>query len=578
MSLSAAFNIGRSALAASQLGIQIAGNNMANAATPGYSRQVGRLVPMRGDRSIPGVTIGAGVLMRSVLRQVDAGLESRRLASAADAAYANAQAGILSQVEDALGELGDNDLSSQMSAFFTAWSERANQSRSAASVVQQGDQLAAFIRRLRGDLADQRAQADAQLGAGVSRANELLAVIADMNRQVSESEVAGNVANTLRDQRDQAIRELSELMDVTVVPRGQQGVDVLAGSTPVILGSQARFLAVRSETVNGESRVSVVSGENQSRLDIDSGLLGSLLENRSEVIDATIARLDALGSQLIFEVNKLHSTGARASGLISASGTLTMSATERALALNDPANIAAASLPFAAANGGFLVHVRQASTGAVQTVRIDVDLDGLTAAGTPGFADDTSAEDIRAALNAVPGLSATFAADGRLTIQAADGFDFSFADDTSGALAMLGVNAYFTGTDAASIAVRADLTQDSNLLTAGRIVDGQFVDNGTALAIAGLQSRALPTLGGVTLADSWRDGVQRVAGQAGAARSVADAAGVVLESLEAQRAAVSGVSIDEEALSLMDYQRQYQAAARIIAVAEQMTQTLMEMV
>lgn len=578
MSLSAAFNIGRSALAASQLGIQVAGNNMANAATPGYSRQIGRLVPMRGDRSIAGITIGAGVLMRSVMRQVDAGLESRLLGSSADAAYANAQSGILSRVEDALGELGDNDLSSQVGAFFTAWSERANQSRSAASVVQQGDQLAGFMRRLRSDLADQRGQADAQLSAGVDRANELLTVIAEMNRQVSESEVAGNVANTLRDQRDQAIRELSELMDVTVVQRGQQGVDVLAGSTPVVLGSQARLLRVRSEVVNGESRISVVSGENESRLDISSGLMGSLLDNRSGAIDATIAKIDALGSQLIFEVNKLHSTGARSQGLSRASGTLTMSAGERAMALNDPANAGTASLPFAAVNGGFLVHVRQGSTGATQTVRIDVDLDGLTNAGTPGFADDSSAEDIRAALAAVPGLSATFSADGRLQVQAADGFDFSFAEDSSGALAMLGVNSYFTGTDAASIGVRSDLAADSTLLTAGRIVGGQFVDNATALEVAGLQTRGLNSLGGVTLMDSWREAVQRVGGQAGAARSVADAAGLVLESLDAQRAAVSGVSIDEEALSLMDYQRQYQAAARIISVAEQMTQTLMEMV
>ncbi|GJQ31053.1 MAG: flagellar hook-associated protein 1 [Phycisphaerae bacterium] len=578
MSLSAAFNIGRSALAASQMGIQVAGNNMANAATPGYSRQVGRLVPMRGDRSIPGITIGAGVLMRSVLRQVDAGLESRLRSSASDAAYANTQSSILSQVEDALGELGENDLSSQVSAFFRAWSERANQSRSAASVVQQGEQLASFMRRLRTDLTNQRAQGDSQLAAGVDRANELLTVIADLNRQVSESEVAGNVANTLRDQRDQAIRELSELMDVTVVPRGSQGVDVLAGSTPVVLGSQARLLRVRRETVDGESRVTIVSGDNQARLAISSGVLGSLLDNRAGVIDATIARLDALGSQLIFEVNKLHSTGARSEGLSRATGTLTMSNADRSAALNDAGNTATAGLPFRAVNGGFLVHVRQAATGAVQTVRIDVDLDGLTSAGTPGTADDTSAEDIRAALAAIPGLNASFTADGRLDVRAAEGFDFSFADDSSGVLAVLGVNSYFTGTDAASIGVRADLASDSSLLTAGRIVDGQFVDNGTALEVAGLQSRALGSLGGVSLVDSWRDAVQRVGGQASAGRSMATAAGLVLESLQAQRSAVSGVSIDEEALSLMDYQRQYQAAARIIAVAEQMTQTLMEMV
>ncbi|CAG0995093.1 Flagellar hook-associated protein 1 [Phycisphaerales bacterium] len=578
MSLTAAMNIGRSALAASQLGIQVAGNNMANAATPGYSRQIGRLIPLRGDRSIQGITIGSGVLMRSVLRQVDDGLESRLRAAVADQGYSNVQSQILSQVEDALGELGENDLSSQLSSFFRAWSERANQAGSSSSVIQQGDQLAAFMRRLRGDLTDQRRQIDDQLSAGVEQANQLLTTIASLNRQIGESEVAGNVANTLRDQRDQAVRELSGLMDVTVVQRGQQGVDILAGSTPVILGSQARLLAVKRETVGGESRVNIVSGNNESRLDITSGMLGGLLENRSASIDATVDRLDSLTAQLIFEVNRLHSTGARADGLRSATGTLTLPAADRSRALNDPANSSFASLPFQAVNGGFLVNVRQEATGAMQTVRINVDLDGVTNAGTPGFADDSSAEDIRVQLAAVPGLSATFTADGRLQVTAQDGFDFSFSDDSSSALAVLGVNAYFTGSDAGSIAVRGDLAADSSLLTAGRIVNGQFVENGTALELAGLQTKALNALGGMTISDSWRDGVHRVGAQAAAAVSTADAASLVRDNLDAQRAGVSGVSIDEEAINLMDFQRQYQAAARLISVAEQMAQTLMELV
>lgn len=577
MSLTTAFNIGRSALAASQLGLQVAGNNMANAATPGYSRQIGRLVPLRGDSSIPGLTIGAGVAMRSVLRQVDAGLESRLQGAVSDEAYAGTQSRLLSQIEDALGELGENDLSSQLSGFFSAWSEAANQSRSSSSVVQQGDQLASFMRRLRGDLVAQREQVDDQLGAGIERANQLLTTIAQLNGQIARAEVGGNVANTLRDEIDRSVLELSQLMDVSVVQRGQQGIDVLAGSTPVVLGSQARLLTARRETIAGESRVEIVSGENQAQLDIASGSLGSMLENRTASIDDTIDKLDTIAGQLIFEVNRLHSTGARAAGLSAATATLGIPSGERSLALNDPANTTLAGLPFAPVNGGFIVHVRQAVTGTSEEVRINVDLDGLTAAGTPGFSDDTSAEDLRAALNAVPGLSASFTPDGRLEVSAAEGFDFSFSDDTSGALAVLGVNAYFTGTTADDLGVRADLAQDSTLLTAGRMVNGEFIENGTALALAGLQTQAIDGLGGVSIADSWREGVLRIGARAAAATAIADASSLVREGLDAQRASVSGVSIDEEALNLMDYQRQYQAAARIISVAEQMTATLMEL-
>jgi len=577
MSLTAAMNIGRSALNASQLGIQVAGNNMANAATPGYSRQIARLSALRGDLSVSGITIGAGVRVESVLRQVDGSVESRLRLSIAEQSYAGVQSQIMSQIEDALGELGDNDLSSQLSAFFSGWSERANGSRSSAAVIQQGDQLASFIRRLRGDLADQRDQADDQLGVTVERANQLLATIADFNSQISQSEVAGTVANVLRDQRDQAVRELSTLMDVSVIDRGQQGIDVLAGSSPIILGGQARPLRTLSETVDGESRIWVVSGDNNTRLEIGSGQIGAILDNRSEAVNATIDRLDTLASQLIFQVNRLHATGARSAGLTTSTGQLTFSTSDRTRALNDPANAATASLPFGASNGGFFVHVRQQSTGSVQTVRINVDLDGITNAGAPGTADDTSIEDIRAQLGSIPGLSASFTTDGRLQVTAADGFNFSFADDSSDTLAVVGMNAYFTGTDASDIGVREALRSDSSLLSAGRIVNGQYVENGTALEVAGLQTRGLTTLEGMTLQDVWREGVQRVGAQASTARTSADAATIVRESLEAQRAAVSGVSLDEETLNLMDFQRQYQAAARLITVAQEMSQTLIEL-
>jgi len=578
VSLSAAFNIGRSALTAGQIGLQVAGNNMANASTPGYSRQVARLVPIRGNNTISGFGVGSGVAVSSVQRQVDAAVESRLRAATSENSYAQTQSSILSQIEDALGELGDNDLSSQMSSFFTAWSERANQTRSNTSVVQQGDQLSAFIRRMRGDLTDQRRQVDDQLGAGVARANQLLESIATLNRQISDAEVGGNVANTVRDQRDDAVRELSTLLDVTVVDRGQEGVDVLAGSTPVVLGGNTRGLVLRRDQVNGSTQVSIAVADDNTRLDVTAGQLGGLLSQRTAAIDATVGRLDEVASQLIFEVNKLHSTGANPAGLRTTASQLTMTTADRARALNDPDNTALAGLPFQPVNGGFLVQVRHNATGAIQTVRVNVDLDGITSAGTPGTTDDTSAEDIQAALAAIPGLSASFAPDGRLQVTASEGYSFNFAEDSSGVLGALGVNAYFTGTNGRDIGVRQDLIADSSGLSAGRIVNGTLVENGTALEMAGLQSKGLTSLSGRSIPQLWRDTMQTVGADAASANSRAAAASLVQDSLTAQRAAVSGVSIDEESINLMESQRQYQAAARLITVAQEMASILLELV
>ena len=159
MSLTSAMQTGRSALAASQLGIQVAGNNMANAATPGYSRQVMNLAPMRGDSSGLGASVGRGVAVRAVSRQVDQALQARVMLSTSQQAAAQTRSDVLAQIESILGELGDNDLSSQLSAFFNSWSERANQTRSEAAVVQQGEQLATFMQRVRSEL-DRPAPAD----------------------------------------------------------------------------------------------------------------------------------------------------------------------------------------------------------------------------------------------------------------------------------------------------------------------------------------------------------------------------------------------------------------------------------
>ena len=578
MSLTSVLNIGRSALGASQVGIQIAGNNMANAATPGYSRQVGTFSPMRGDSSLQGISIGLGVQVRDVRRQVDNALTGRLWASAADQSAAQTQYGLMSQIESVLGELGDNDLSSEMSSFFRAWSETANGNGSSAVVVNQGAKLASFVRSLRSDLTQQRTLLDQQLAEGVRSANELLTQVAELNRAIYDAEGTGATANTLRDQRDQALTDLSSLLEVSVVDRGQQGIDVLVGSTPVVMGSRSRGLEVRRESDNGETVTRVLVSESQTQLDITTGQIGAVVSGRTGALDETVAALDEIAAQLIFQVNKLHSTGRNLSGFSALSGSLTVRTADRTLAMNDPENETFSGLPYSAVSGGFVVNVRNTATGAAESVRVNVDLDGLTNAGLPGTGDDTTAEGIRAAIDAVSGLSASFDAEGKLVIEADEGLEFSLADDTSGALAVLGVNAYFTGTNGTDIEVRGDLERNPSLLARGRDTASGFVENGTALAINGLQTQKISTLSDRSITEAWRDASQLVGNRTATAKSRAEASAVVTESLSAQRAAVSGVSLDEEAVNLINYQRQYQGAARLISLADELTQTLLNLV
>jgi flagellar hook-associated protein 1 FlgK len=165
-----------------------------------------------------------------------------------------------------------------------------------------------------------------------------------------------------------------------------------------------------------------------------------------------------------------------------------------------------------------------------------------------------------------------------MTIAAATGYTVSFAEDTSGALAVLGINTYFTGRDATDIDVRSEIQSTPGLLATGQMVNGQPTDNGAALAIAGLQTKTVDALGGQSISAAWRDAAQQVGGAAQGASTQAQASSMVRQNLEAQRSAISGVSIDEESINLLNFQRQYQGAARFITAVDEMTQTLLGLI
>jgi flagellar hook-associated protein 1 FlgK len=582
MSLSAALAIGRSALNASQVAMQITGNNFANASTPGYSRQIVSFVP-NGTQRLGQYFIGQGVGIQAINRSVDNGLQSRLWSGYSQEAATGTTQQFLSGLEGVINELGDNSLSDGFNKFFGAWSTLANspnQDGSRALVVAQGGALAGQIKSIRSDLVNARTQLDQQTTDAVTQANNLLDQIASVNIQIVNAEGGGaGQANSLRDQRDQLVTSLSQIMDCTVVEQPGGSYNVLVGSTPVVINGVNRGLKIENVT-NGATTtdLTVHVAQDGTQLNITGGTVGGLLAQRSGSLDQTIKKLDDVTSQLIYQVNKLHSAGYGSTPIESVTGTQTVPAADQAKAFNDPTNSTFGNLPFKMTNGGFLVTVKNTQTGASQTVRINVDLDGITNAGTPGTTDDTSLSSLSSDLNGIPNLSASINADGTLKINAASGYTVSFGEDTSGALAVLGINTYFTGTDATNIGVRQDLTDTPGLLASGYVVAGQPNDNAAALAIAGLADTTNSSLGGRSIAGAWRDAAQQVGAQAQAATTQAQAASLVRQNLDAQRSAVSGVSLDEESINLLNYQRQYQGAAQFITAVDQMTQTLLAMV
>ena len=174
------------------------------------------------------------------------------------------------------------------------------------------------------------------------------------------------------------------------------------------------------------------------------------------------------------------------------------------------------------------------------------------------------------------GITATVSADRSLVITAATGDELTFSEDSSGALAALGINVFFSGSTGEDVGVSEVIRGDASLLGAG--AENITGSNAVALEIAALQDKSVESLGGKSLREYWQAGVNELAVRTNAANTRLEGATLVRESLDAQNAAVSGVSLDEEAIDLLSFQRQFQAAARFISVIDETLQSLMAIV
>ena len=562
MSLNGALQIGQSALFASSAALQVAGNNMANAATPGFHRRTISLAPL-GSGGVGVAGLGQGVQILNVRREVDIALQGRyrdslsqEMRSAMDFRYASA-------IETLQNELSENDVSSMLSQFFNSFSELANNPSDHAMravVVQEGVSLAARLSGLRSDYNTVLEEVNQSLGISVAAANDMLDQIAAINQQISTQEGAGSDATALRDQRDTVIDELSQLVDVSVIEKTNGSVDVLVGSIPVVIGAESRGFDLRQSMEGENVHMSLRVDVDGTVLNVTGGAIGGLLAQRAETIQPAIEQLDQLAQELIRQINILHSQGQGETGYTSI--TSSAGVIDSTVPLNQEGN----GLAFEIGSGSFFVHVTDQATGTTTAHEVAVNGDAM------------SMQDLIDVINGpsgVPNVTASLGPGNKLILTADEGMEISFSDDSAGALLGLGVNTFFTGSNASDINVIGLLQDDPSYLAVGA---GHIPGSGqTALAIAGLQDQEVDGLGGRSLREFWQESVTSLAVKANGAAAKAESTSLVRSSLYAQTQSVSGVSIDEESVNLLTFQRQFQAAAKFINVIDETMETLLRM-
>jgi flagellar hook-associated protein 1 FlgK len=188
--------------------------------------------------------------------------------------------------------------------------------------------------------------------------------------------------------------------------------------------------------------------------------------------------------------------------------------------------------------------------------------------------------------NTDPDIQADVTSDGRLTIQSTGTSRFAISQDDSDVFAAIGMNTFFSGSDASNIELASAMKGKPELVAASRIDDDGSLtgtagaltsgDNRGALDIAALQEAAL--VGDDTAEWAYSTMVGSLGVEASTVYDNAEYQDLVVNELNSQIQSVSGVNLDEEVVRLMEYQWAYEAAARLISTTDEMFQQVFQLV
>jgi flagellar hook-associated protein 1 FlgK len=240
MSLSQALSIAMSGLRANQLALALTSSNVANSDTPGYVRKTVNQV-----QTVSGA-IGAGVSVTGVNRELDLYLQQQIRTEQSGASYADLRSSILSSLQSIYGTPGGtgtletafNSLVTAVQGLSTSsdsQSARIGVLNAAQSLTQQLNSMSSGIQSL-------RSQAESGLNSAVNTANTAMQQIVNLNAQLQSGNTTDAAAAALKDQRDQYVDQLSQLMDIRVIENDNQ-IQVFTNSGVQLVGAQASTLS-----------------------------------------------------------------------------------------------------------------------------------------------------------------------------------------------------------------------------------------------------------------------------------------------------------------------------------------------
>jgi len=305
-SIGGILSIARTALMTHQAALEVTGHNIANAETPGYTRQ-NLLLGQNDLRVTPHGNFGTGVRVSTVARAREALLDQDVRSQLAPSTHAQTRRDMLLRVERIFGEPSPTGLASSLDAFWNAWSDlAANPTNDGARTVvrQRAEALTDRFHAYAREITDLQSAMQSQAAQKVEDVNRLGDEIARVNQQIVASESGGHTANDLRDTRDRLLDTLGNLVPVTVIDRNDGSNQVMLGGRPLVDGTSTNVL-----TLTGSLPLEVRMNGETTALRTMGGELGALLELVNTDLANVRSSLDDLASALVDDINAIHVTG-----------------------------------------------------------------------------------------------------------------------------------------------------------------------------------------------------------------------------------------------------------------------------
>ncbi|MBK6296411.1 MAG: flagellar hook-associated protein FlgK [Rhodoferax sp.] len=636
--MSGILNIGTRALLANQAALQTAGNNIANVNTPGYSRQEVLLQNVKGQFSGSGY-YGAGVDIVTVQRVHNEFLTRQAALASAVAASDTTRFEQLRQLEDVF-KGGPNGLGAAVSDFFNAFSDVASSpadQTSRAVVLARADEAASSFRAGASQLQELQRGVVLQLRDSVAAINNLARGIAEVNQEIARAKGVGHDPNDLLDHREQLIRDLNQYVQTSQIEADDGTVGIfLAGSQPLVLGQTASALQLTDGDFSDPATQKLQIQRGGVSVTLDEATLGGgsvsglLRYHNTDLVDASnllgrmalaigtkVNEQQALGLDLNGAIGApLFNLGSIPAGYGASTNTGTASVTT---------NVSVLPISGATALVASNYEVRFNAGGAIDVVRLS---DGqLTSIPGPGPTTLIQIDGLDLNLAGVAAVGDRFLVTPYAAV--ADSFTTAFSSPRALAVASpvaAGLGAANTGTlvverlaaksnpPPAAVTItftgpgtftRSDTGATVYAYTPSQPIEYDLVPpatTGWAVTLKGtpqvgdtlsigpnpypllsggnaeamLALRDVPMFDGAPLTDGYASLMSQVGIRVQGAQFAAEVSTSIADNIERDRTAVAGVNLDEEAAKLLQFQQSYQAAAKMMQVAQNMFDTLMQ--